>query len=64
MAVNLEPLLSTQEVADYLGVPVQTLYQWRSRGQGPTSMRIGRHVRYDPADVRSWLAQRRDAAPR
>ncbi|MDF1598136.1 MAG: helix-turn-helix domain-containing protein, partial [Acidimicrobiia bacterium] len=40
---NLEPLLSAQQLADYLGVPVATLYQWRWRGDGPPSFRVGKH---------------------
>ena len=41
-----------QEVADFLGVPVTTLYQWRYHGLGPKSRRVGRYIRYDPNDVR------------
>lgn len=63
MAVKLEPLLTAQEVADLLSVPIATLYQWRSRGCGPAGMRIGRHVRYDPADVHAWLDRQRDPRP-
>lgn len=54
--VSMEKLLSVDEVADYLGVPVNTLYQWRHKGTGPTAFRVGRFLRYDPAAVRSWLA--------
>jgi hypothetical protein len=38
----------------FLGVPVTTPYQWR-RGVGPPSRRVGRHLRYDPDDVRAWF---------
>lgn len=48
------PLATPEEVATYLGVPVATLYQWRHRGKGPKSRRIGRHVRYDWRDVESY----------
>lgn len=48
-------LLSPQELASYLGVPVRTLYQWRYKGLGPPGLRIGRHVRYRPEDVEAWL---------
>lgn len=53
----LERLLSVEEVADFLGIPVSTLYQWRHRGCGPDAYRVGRHLRYDPCAVRSWLEQ-------
>jgi excisionase family DNA binding protein len=48
-------LWTAQEVAYYLGVPVQTLYQWKCEGKGPACRRIGRHLRYRPADVRAWV---------
>lgn len=53
-----ERLWTVAEVAEYLVVPVQTLYQWRSRGYGPPAGRLGRHLRYQPADVRDWVSNR------
>lgn len=53
-------LLTSQEVADYLGVPVQTLYGWRMKGTGPRGIKIGKHVRYRRADVETWLEQQAD----
>ena len=53
--VTTERLWSVQEASDYLGVPVGTLYHWRSSGQGPRSGRAGRHLRYRPEDVRAWF---------
>lgn len=50
-----EPLLTIKEVSAYLGVPVGTLYRWRCTRYGPPAMRIGRHLRYRPADVEKWL---------
>ncbi len=52
----MEKLLSVEEVAEFLGVPVNTLYQWRHKGTGPTAFRVGRFLRYDPGDVREWLS--------
>lgn len=54
--VPIEPLWTAVDLAAYLGIPVKTLYQWRWRGDGPPVRKIGRHLRYDPADVRRWLA--------
>jgi excisionase family DNA binding protein len=53
--VHMEKLLSAEEVAEFLGIPVNTLYQWRHKGTGPTAFRVGRHLRYDPVVVRDWL---------
>jgi predicted DNA-binding transcriptional regulator AlpA len=56
---NEEPdrLWGVADVSAYLGVPVSTLYQWRYQGIGPVGRRVGRHVRYDPRDVRRWFAE-------
>ena len=51
------PLWTAQDVADYLLVPIATLYQWRYLGTGPTAYRVGRHLRYEPAAVQAWLNQ-------
>jgi len=55
------PLASIEDVAGYLGVPVATLYRWRSRREGPPGFRIGRHVRYRWADVETWVAEQLQA---
>ena len=52
---KMERLLSVDEVAEFLGIPVATLYQWRHKGAGPEAYRVGRHLRYEPAAVRAWL---------
>ena len=54
-------LLTINEVADLLGVPVATIYRWRHVGDGPPGYRIGRHVRYRRLDVETWLESRADA---
>jgi excisionase family DNA binding protein len=54
---KMERLLSVDEVAEFLGIPVATLYQWRHKGAGPEAYRVGRHLRYEPAAVRAWLAE-------
>ncbi len=48
-------LLTVEDLAEYLGVPVATLYAWRYRRQGPPGFRVGRHVRYRWADVEEWI---------
>lgn len=52
-------LISTQELARFLGVPVTTVYGWRTHGNGPPSYRVGRYTRYHPDEVLAWLDQRR-----
>ncbi|GAA1857240.1 helix-turn-helix domain-containing protein [Asanoa iriomotensis] len=57
MAVADEPRWTAEDVATYLRVPVETLYTWRKRRYGPRAARVGRHLRYDPDDVRAWLRE-------
>lgn len=58
VAATIEPLWTADDVAAFLGVPKGTLYQWRYLGQGPRASKVGRHLRYDPADVRAWFRAR------
>lgn len=48
-------LLSTEEVAGILVVPVNTLYCWRYKGTGPRAFRVGKHLRYRLSDIVEWL---------
>ena len=58
-----EPLATPEEVSDFLrDIPVKTLAKWRSEGTGPKYTKVGRHVRYDWADVREWLKGQRATA--
>jgi excisionase family DNA binding protein len=48
-------LWTVQDLAEFLSVPVATVYRWRSTGEGPHGFRIGRYVRYRDRDVQAWL---------
>lgn len=61
-AFGLEPLLDVTELAAYLGVPVSTLYDWRTRGNGPAAYRFGKHLKFAVSDVRAWGAEQRESA--
>lgn len=50
-----EPLWDVHQLAEFLAVPVQTIYDWRCKGYGPASMKVGRYVRYRESDVMAWL---------
>lgn len=60
MADEIERLLTINELSEMLGIPVDTLYGRRHRGEGPQGYRIGRHVRYRRAAVEAWLEGRLD----
>lgn len=57
-----DELLTLQEVADVVRVPVATLRYWRHLGTGPRSFRIGRSVRYWRTEVFLWLDSQSAAA--
>lgn len=48
-------LWGIKDVAEYLGIPEQTLYQWRTKGYGPPGRRVGKYVKYRPAEVERWF---------
>lgn len=54
-------LLTAPQVAEILGVEVQTLWQWRHRGRGPESFKLARELRYRRENVERWLAEQEAA---
>ena len=60
---GLEPLLSIEELSEYLDVPVRTLYDWRLSGKGPCAVHVGRQLRYFVHDVQDWLCEHREPEP-
>jgi excisionase family DNA binding protein len=60
----MKPLLTVEQVADLLAVPVQTIYRWRYRGEGPPAIRVGKYLRYNPDALARWIDGRNsDASP-
>ena len=59
----LPPLLDVRELSAYLGVPVSTVYDWRTRGLGPRAYRFGKHLKFAVTDVAEWIESQRDPAP-
>lgn len=59
---SAEPLLSVDDVAARLGIPRQTIYEWRRLGKGPTGYRIGKYLRFHAADVEAWIESMREPA--
>jgi excisionase family DNA binding protein len=58
---SFERLITVPELAALRGVPVKTIYRWRHRGEGP-QIRVGRYLRFDPADVNRWLDAKKAAS--
>lgn len=55
-------LIDVGELATYLGIPVSTIYDWRTRCLGPPAYRFGKHLKFAVSDVRVWIEQQRDGA--
>ena len=53
-------MLTPEELAQELTVPVSTVYRWNYSKTGPPPCRVGKYVRYRRADVEQWLDSRRD----
>lgn len=57
-----EPLDGGPEwLADYLDVPIRTVYGWRATKSGPPAYRIGKHLRYRRSEVDQWLREHHDS---
>jgi excisionase family DNA binding protein len=56
------PLATPEQVSEFLGVPVETLYQWRYRKVGPPASKVGRHLRYRWSDVEAYVDANAPAA--
>ena len=52
-----QEVLSVQEVAKLLKVPVSAIYAWNRRGVGPPFYKVGRKLRYRKSNARKWLAK-------
>ncbi|KOV99772.1 DNA-binding protein [Streptomyces sp. NRRL WC-3723] len=51
--------LTPEDLVELFELPsVETVYQWRRKRIGPRGFRVGRHLRYDPEDVRAWVKSR------
>lgn len=53
--------LTPDDIAEMFEVPLETVYQWRKKRTGPLGFRVGKHLRYDPADVRAYVTERKKA---
>ena len=58
-----ERLWSIAEGAHYLGVSRNTIYGWRKSGYGPPASKVGKHLRWRPVDVTSWIDRLRQTKP-
>lgn len=55
-AISFERLWTVDDLSAFLGIAVHTIRGWRSKNYGPPARKVGKHLRYDPAQVREWFA--------
>jgi excisionase family DNA binding protein len=55
--------MTTEELAELLGVTDRTIKRWRVSGDGPPHLLFGRTVRYHPARVQAWMLAREQGTP-
>ncbi|MFD5277518.1 helix-turn-helix transcriptional regulator [Pseudarthrobacter sp. NPDC058362] len=51
----LDSLITSDTLAEKLGVSRRVIDEWRITGQGPAFIRVGRTPRYRPEAVDAWL---------
>lgn len=54
----VEKLLTTQDVAELLGVKPGTVENWRYLGKGPSAIKVGGAVRYRSESIQEWINDR------
>jgi helix-turn-helix protein len=54
-ATVVKKLVGTKEAAEMLGTTEGTLKSWRSRGIGPSWVKLGAAVRYDVEELLSFI---------
>ena len=61
---GLERMLTTSELADYLNVSRQVIYDLRHEGHGPRGIHVGKELRYRISDIMVWIDLRSDPIPK
>jgi predicted DNA-binding transcriptional regulator AlpA len=56
---NQRRMLRTEDAANYTGLSASTLNKLRLSGDGPSYIKIGKSVVYDPTDLDEWLSTKR-----
>lgn len=52
---EFDRLWGIEDLALFLGVPVDTIRAWRKKRYGPPARKLGKHLRWDPAAVSEWF---------
>lgn len=57
--IETDERMTTEEVAEFLGLSPATLETWRTLGKGPAFVKPGRRIFYLRSDVVAYLESRR-----
>lgn len=55
MTKQIEQLLTPRQVSEALGITEGSLANQRTLGTGAPYVKVGKQVRYRPADVQAWI---------
>ena len=55
----MDTVITEKEAANYLGLAVQTLRNWRHLKKGPPYLKLSRVVRYRTVDLQNYIKQNR-----
>lgn len=55
----MEALLNREQTAAILGIDPRTLDNWATLKRGPAYSKVGSKRMYDPADLRTWIEERK-----
>lgn len=61
--LGLEPILTTRELAEYLGAHAQAIYDLRDAGRGPAGIHVGRENRYRVSEIRDRMDRLHQSEP-
>ena len=56
MNKEIQTLLTIDELADYLGLKKQTLYNWLNKGK-ISGIKVGKVWRFDKGEIDAWLKE-------
>jgi excisionase family DNA binding protein len=59
---EMEPLLTIDEVAEYLRVPVLTVRWLRQEGRFAPAVKVGRRLAWERSANAAWVAEQREVA--
>jgi predicted DNA-binding transcriptional regulator AlpA len=59
---KVEDLLTSSDVADLVGVKVETIYHYKAQGKMPEPTIAGREPRWDRKTIERWAERRRSNA--